>query len=227
MRWVITGTSRGIGLELARQLLERGDVVDAAARKPEESRGLAELRERHQARLRLVACDVSSDASVASFAEALAPGDVDVLVNNAGIMGRRAGIETVDPKDVIATFDTNAVGPLRVTRALLPRLKKGAKVAAITSGMGSIEDNTSGGAYGYRMSKAALNMAMRSMSVDFRDRGIVAVTINPGWVVTDMGGAGAPTPVETSAANIIRLVDGLGMGDTGKFLDHTGRTWPW
>jgi NAD(P)-dependent dehydrogenase (short-subunit alcohol dehydrogenase family) len=227
MRWVITGTNRGIGLELTRQLLERGDVVDAAARRSEAAGGLQELAARHAARLRLHACDVRSDASVLAFGEGLEPGPVDVLVNNAGVMGKLQSLEDLDLADMLTTLDTNALGAVRVTRAVLPRLGRGGKIVHITSGMGSISDNTSGGAYGYRMSKAALNMASRSMAMDLKGRGIASIVVNPGWVKTDMGGGGAPLPVEVSAANIIGLIDGLKMEQTGAFLDHSGREWGW
>ena len=120
---------------------------------------------------------------------------VDVVINNTGVSGRRAGLGDLDLEDVMRTFNTNALGAVRVTRAFLPHLRRGAgkRVAHISSGMGSISDNTSGGAYGYRMSKAALNMASKSMSIDLRGEGIISVVLNPGWVQTDMGGASAPT----------------------------------
>ena len=226
MRWVITGSNRGIGLELGRQLLARGDVVEAAARKPQDGGWAKELRA-SGAGLRVHACDVRDDASVRAFASALEAGPIDVLVNNAGVMGKLQALEELDMADVLATIDTNALGALRVTGALLPRLGRGSKVVHITSGMGSIGDNGSGGAYGYRMSKAALNMASRSMAADLRGRGISSIVVNPGWVKTDMGGRGAPLPVETSAANIIKLVDGLRPEQSGSFLDHSGREWPW
>ena len=227
MRWVITGTNRGIGLELTRQLLDRGDVVDAAARHPDADAYSKALGAGAGASLRIHACDVQKDESVRAFAEGLEPGAIDVLVNNAGVMGKLQSLEELDLQDVLATIDTNALGAVRVTRALLPRLKRGCKLVHITSGMGSIGDNTSGGAYGYRMSKAALNMASRSMAADLRGRGITSVVVNPGWVKTDMGGGGAPLPVETSAANIIRLIDGLRPEQSGSFLDHSGREWVW
>jgi NAD(P)-dependent dehydrogenase (short-subunit alcohol dehydrogenase family) len=208
-------------------LLERGDVVDAAARQPEAAPGLRALAKRHGERLRTHAVDVRSDENVRSFAAALAPGSIELVINNAGVMGKLKALEDVDFEDVLATYDTNAIGPLRVTSALISRLGRGCKVVQITSGMGSIGDNTSGGAYAYRMSKAALNMASRSMANDLRSRGIIAVVVNPGWVKTDMGGAGATTPVETSASNILRLIEGLTLEQSGAFLDHTGRTWPW
>jgi len=227
MRWVITGANRGIGLELTRQVLGRGDEVHATARAPAGATELMALGA--SGRLQVHAVDVTDDASVAALAAALEGVAVDVLVNNAGVMGKMQALEDLDMADVMRTFDTNTLGPLRVTGRLLPSLLRGAakKVVHITSGMGSIGDNTSGGAYGYRMSKAALNMACRSMAIDLRRHGISAVVVNPGWVKTDMGGRSAPTPVEESAKKIIALVDRVGLAESGSFLDYRGHGWPW
>ena len=226
MRWVITGTNRGIGLELVRQLLARGEYVEAGVRDLDRAHDVHALGELAEGRLRVLQCDVGDDASVRAFADAIGPIAVDVLVNSAGVMGEMQSLEGLDMLDVHRTFDIDALGPLRVTRALLPALQRSAtpRVVSITSGMGSISDNTSGGAYGYRMAKAALNMANKSMSVDLRARDVVCVVVNPGWVQTDMGGRGAPTPVEDSVAKMIALADALTIADTGKFLDWTGRT---
>ena len=225
MRIVITGANRGIGLELAAQYLARGDEVEAAVRRPEEATALRELG----GALRVHACDVSDDASVAAFASALGDVPVDVLINNAGVMGKMQALADLDMADILRTIDTNTLGVLRVTGKLLPHLKRGAgkKIVSISSGMGSISDNTSGGAYGYRLSKAALNMANRSMSVDLRRDGLIAVVMNPGWVQTDMGGSRAPTKVDDSVRAIIGLIDKLEPKDSGTFLDYRGHTWQW
>jgi NAD(P)-dependent dehydrogenase (short-subunit alcohol dehydrogenase family) len=225
MRWVVTGTNRGIGLEFVRQLIARGDHVDAAVRRMDRAGPVHALGDNAGGRLRVLACDTGDDGSVRAFADELGDVTVDVLVNSAGVMGRLQSLADLDFADVVRTYDIDALGPLRVTRALLPKLQNSARVVSITSGMGSISDNTSGGAYGYRMAKAALNMANKSMSVDLRGRGICCVVVNPGWVKTDMGGAGAPTAVEESVGKLIALTDGLSLADTGKFLDFTGRLW--
>ena len=153
MRIVITGANRGIGLEFCRQYLDRGETVDATARRPDEAKALHALAASAGARLRIHACDVQDDASVKAFAKALPAGGVDLLINNAGVMGKMSSLEELDLDDARNTFDVNALGPIRVTRALLPFLRQGqgAKVAHVTSKMGAISDNTSGGAYGYRM----------------------------------------------------------------------------
>lgn len=228
MRIVITGANRGIGLEFSRQFAARGEVVDATARHPESADALRTLAAEAAGRVRIHRCDVGDDHSVHELVQSLAPGKVDLLINNAGIYGRMQSLEELDLQDVIHTFSVDALGAIRVTRALLPNLREGGggKIAHITSKMGSVADNTSGGAYGYRMAKAALNMASKSMAVDLRADRIVSVVFNPGWVQTDMGGARAPTPVDQSVANMIRIIDRLRLEDSGRFFNHTGEEVP-
>lgn len=225
MRIVITGSNRGIGLELTRQCLNRGDTVIATVRDPS---AVKELNALANERLTVLACDVGDDASVRAFA-AKVTGPIDALINNAGVMGAMTSLENVDTADALTTYSVNALGPLRVTAALLPRLKEGKtkKVLHITSGMASISDNTSGGAYGYRMSKAALNMGNRSMAVDLKRDGIIAAVINPGWVKTDMGGEGAPLGVVESASGILAQLDAMSAKTSGEFLDYSGKQWSW
>ena len=229
MRWVITGANRGIGLELSCQLVSRGEQVEAGAREPLASKELAALALRSEGRLRVHPCDVASDASVVAFADALGDAPIDVLVNNAGVYGKMESLEALDLDDVRRTFEVNALGPIRVTRALIARVLSsvGRRVVHITSGMGSIADNGSGGAYGYRMSKAALNMANKSMSIDYGDRGVIAVVMNPGWVKTDMGGAAAPLSVEESVRLMLARIDALTTNDNGAFLNYRGGTFPY
>jgi len=228
MQIVVTGASRGIGLELVRQYLGRGDAVVAACRSPDGATALHALGREHGDRLRVLACDVGDDDSVAAFAAALAGTAVDLLINNAGV-GDWAGLDAVNTADALRVYNVNALGPLRVTRALLPNLRAGIgrKVAHITSGMGSIGDNSSGGAYAYRMSKAALNMASKSLAIDLADDGIVSVVINPGWVQTDMGGAGAPLAVQDSAEAMMARFDELTPAHTGAFLNWRGGEYAW
>jgi NAD(P)-dependent dehydrogenase (short-subunit alcohol dehydrogenase family) len=155
---------------------------------------------------------------------------VDALVNNAGIMGKRAsGLEALEMDDVLATYNTNALGMLRVTRALLPHLKEGAgkKILNVSTGMGSIADNTSGGGWGYRLSKAALNMATKNLALELGPIGIRCVAVNPGWVQTDMGGSSATMKVEESASRLIRIIDELTPEESGSFLDNDGKPYPY
>lgn len=229
MRFIVTGANRGIGLELARQLTARGDTVLAGVRDPVSAEELRSLASSQGSLLQIHACDIASDESARAFAASLGHEPVDVLINNAGIFGKNHGLEELDLDDVARTYNVNALGPIRVTRAVLPLLRKGKtrKIVHITSGMGSVTDNTSGGSYGYRMSKAALNMAAKSMSVDLRPEGILCVVMTPGWVKTDMGGPSAPTDVKESASRMIGMIDKMTLDDTGKFFDFKGGTIPY
>ncbi len=226
MRSVVTGANRGIGLELVRQLLARGGEVHAAVRDPDAA---GELRALGGDRLRIHRLDVLDPESVAALARALEAAPVDLLINNAGVYGGdHQHLSDVDFEDAVRTYRVNALGPLRVTLALLPNLKaaKG-KVIQVTSGMGSIADNKSGSFYAYRMSKAALNMMSRTLAVDLRGAGVASAVINPGWVKTDMGGPGAPTPVEESVRGMLHEIDAFTLDGTGGFLDWKGRPYPW
>ncbi|MFO0665513.1 MAG: SDR family oxidoreductase [Polyangiaceae bacterium] len=228
MRWVITGANRGIGLELVRQLVSRGEEVVAGARDPSAS-ALEQLVLASGGRAKAFACDVSNDESVATFAQSIGSAPIDVLVNNAGVYGKMQSLTGLDLEDVKHSFDVNALGPIRVTRALLRNVlsSQTKRVVHITSGMGSIADNTSGGAYGYRMSKAALNMANKSMSIDYGREGLVAIVMNPGWVRTDMGGQGAPLAVDVAVKHMLETIDALRPSDNGKFLNYKrGETYP-
>jgi NAD(P)-dependent dehydrogenase (short-subunit alcohol dehydrogenase family) len=215
---LITGANRGIGLELVRQLLARGDTVIAACRSA--SRELdatgAEVFE---------GLDVTSDDCLAALAGALEGRAIDWLVNNAGILERTA-LDTLDFDAMERQFRVNSLGPLRVTAALRDRLASGSKVFIVTSRMGSIEDNTSGGSYGYRMSKAAVNMAGKSLAVDLKDAGIGVFLLHPGWVATDMTG-GTGISVQDSAAGLVATMARLDLGQTGTFWHQEGYELPW
>jgi NAD(P)-dependent dehydrogenase (short-subunit alcohol dehydrogenase family) len=231
MRAVVTGANRGIGLELVRQLLARGDEVEAAVRDPDHAPELAALA---GPALRVHRVEVTQPASVAALATALGDAAIDLVINCAGINGGprqslSALAEDLTMPTVAHTYEVDAIGPLRVSVALLPHVRRGRgkKLVHITSGMGSIADNKSGGFYAYRMAKAALNMMSRSLSVDLRGDGIVSIVINPGWVKTDMGGAGANTEVGDSVRGILACIDGATLAQSGEFFDWKGGRYPW
>jgi NAD(P)-dependent dehydrogenase (short-subunit alcohol dehydrogenase family) len=231
MRIVVTGSNRGIGLELVRQAKARGDQVEACARQPADA---DELRALADDRVRIHPLEVTDEQSVRALAKALEGVAIDVVYNVAGVYGGpgqsiRQMADDLNLADVARTYDVNAMGPLRVAVALLPNVRKGAskKLVHVTSGMGSIDDNTSGGYYAYRMSKAALNMMSKSLAVDLQREGIASYVINPGWVQTDMGGRSAPTRVEDSVKAILREVDRATLSDSGAFLDYKGGRLTW
>ncbi len=216
---VITGANRGIGLELARQSKERGDDVIAACRTASD-----ELRELG---VRVVeGVDVTTDEGVDLLVTALVGHSVDVLINNAGLLTQES-LDDLDLDRIRRQIEVNALGPLRVTAALLPSMGQGSKVAMVTSRMGSIDDNTSGGSYGYRMSKAALNMAGKSLAEDLKARDIAVAILHPGFVRTDMTeGRGFVDPPE-SAAGLLARIDELTLQTTGGFWHANGERLPW
>jgi NAD(P)-dependent dehydrogenase (short-subunit alcohol dehydrogenase family) len=217
---LITGANRGIGLALAQRCVARGDQVIATCRT--SSAALAALGDG----VRIEAdVDVTSDASVAGLAERLGARAIDVLVLNAGIL-REDHLETVDLDDVVAQLAVNAVGPLRVLRALRLHLRPGGKVAVITSRMASMGDNGSGGSYGYRMSKAAVNALGVSAARDLRPAGISVAILHPGFVRTDMtDGAGNLTPDE-SARLLLERIDQVTLETSGTFWHASGQVLP-
>ena len=229
MRVAITGANRGIGLEFVRQLLCRGDTIEAGVREPSEAKQLQGLAREAEGRLRIHRLEVQDAASVQAFAVNVGEFPVDLLINNAGVSGKWQGLSELDYEDMARTLAINTLGPLRLTAALMPALLKGAarKAVHVSSAMGSIGKNAEGGAYGYRMSKAALNMGVRSMAQDFRAQGLITVALNPGWVQTDMGGANAPLRPEESVRNMRRVIDGLGPEQSRRFFDHDGSELPW
>ena len=224
MRTVVTGANRGIGLELARQLLARGDQVEAGAREPSSAESLLQLASTSDGRLRVHALDVAVDESVRAFAREVGTLPLQLLINNAGTMGQRgAPLADLDTDSVVHTFSVNAVGPLRVTQALFPALRAGkAKVVNISSTMGSIADNRSGGSMDYRLSKAALNMLSRNLAHELAPDGITVISLHPGWVQTDMGGASAPLAVNASVRALLKVIDRLRPEDSGGFFNQRG-----
>jgi NAD(P)-dependent dehydrogenase (short-subunit alcohol dehydrogenase family) len=221
--YLVTGAGRGIGLEFIRQLRGRGDTVVATVRDVERAGALRELG------ARVEALAVDDPASIAALGERLAGVPIDVLINNAGIRDTGDGLAELRAETLQHVFAVNAVGPMLVVQALLSSLRAGSgrRIAHITSTLGSIGDNTSGGAYAYRASKAALNMLNKSLAVELDREGFVCVVLSPGWARTDMGGADAPLSVETSVRGLLAVVDGLAPGSSGRFYNHDGRELRW
>lgn len=222
--YLITGANRGIGYEFCRQLTNRGDRVIAVCRTPSES--LQELAQRAEVTL-LTDVDITSDASVAALANQLKGIAIDVLINNAGIL-KLVTLEQLDLDSIREQFEVNALGALRVTHALLPNLAPGAKLILMTSRMGSIEDNTSGSSYGYRMSKVALSMAGKSLAIDLKPKGIAVAILHPGLVQTRMTQftPHGITP-EVSVQGLLNRIDDLTLENTGTFWHSNGDILPW
>ena len=215
---IITGANRGIGLELCRQLSERGDEVTAVCRHSASALEALNVRV-------VEGVDVTEPAFIDQLVAKLKGETFDWLFNNAGVLGR-GGLEALDFEDMERQFRVNSLGPLRVTSALLPNLRDGSKVGILTSRMGSIDDNTSGGYYGYRMSKAAVNIVGKSLSVDLRESGIAVAILHPGMVATDMTG-GNGVPVSHAAQGLIQRMDELKLETSGSFWHAEGYLLPW
>lgn len=222
---LITGANRGIGLELTRQYAAAGWDVIACCRKPKDATALAKIK----GKIELKALDVAKPASITKLAAALKGRAIDVLLNNAGILGRRVGFGKAESKEFLSVMQVNALGPLLMTEAFWGHVKrsKGKKIAAITSGMGSIASGANGGSYAYRSSKAALNMVMANAAGDLKVKGIAVATISPGWVKTDMGGKNASITATESAAGIIKVIAGLNADNTGSFFNYDGKPIAW
>jgi len=217
---LVTGANRGIGLALVEALIARGSRVIGACRTSSEALAQtgAEVVD---------GVDVTSEESVLKLAQTVGDRKLDLLINNAGILIWGDQLSSIDFDGVLKQFEVNALGPLRVTAALRTRLAKGAKVALITSRMGSIDDNGSGGAYGYRMSKAALNMAGKSLAVDLKPAEVAVAILHPGMVKTDMvGDHGQIEPAE-AAKGLLARIDELTLEKTGGFWHANGQTLPW
>lgn len=228
MHYVVTGANRGIGLEFARQLAQQGNHVTATARDVGGAVALHELAAAHSGRVRVAPLDHSDPASVSALAGSI-EGPVDVLINNAGAFMGEGALGSIDYAVIEQNMLANAIGPLRLTEALLPALRHGTTrlVATVSSRMGSVGDNTSGGYWAYRMSKAAVNMAMKSLAVGLAPEGFRVVALNPGWVQTDMGGPNAQISAGESVAGMLGVIGALSTADSGSFFDWRGNRVPW
>lgn len=215
MNVVLTGGNRGIGLELATQYAALGHDVVVGCRSDAEIPGVTVVS----------GVDVTSDDGIARLVEAC-PDRVDLLINNAGVLQRNA-LSDLDLDSIRLQFEVNALGPIRVTRALLGKLERGSKVAIVTSRMGSIADNTSGSHYGYRMSKAAVNMGGVSLARDLAPKGIAVCLLHPGYVKTRMTGFNGNWGPAEAAEALRARIDELTPSTSGSFWHAEGQQLPW
>ena len=218
--YLVTGANRGIGYEYCRQLQARGDTVIAACRTATEELKVLGVRVEE-------GIDVTSAPAIVGLHERLGETEIDVLINNAAI-AKRITLEHLDFDSIREQFEVNALGALRVTQVLLPHFKAGTKIALMTSRMGSLADNTSGGSYGYRMSKVALSMAGKSLSHDLKPLGIAVAILHPGLVQTRMTNftTNGITP-EVSVRGLLARIDELTLDNTGSFWHSNGEVLPW
>jgi NAD(P)-dependent dehydrogenase (short-subunit alcohol dehydrogenase family) len=223
---LITGAGRGLGLEFARQFAGEGWDVIATVRDPAKGAAVARLGKSVEIHL----LDVGDRAAVARLARDLKGRPIDVLVCNAGIYGPRGSyFGRTDYALWDEIMKVNVMAPMALVEALADNVaaSKLKRIVMMSSGMGSIADNTSGGAHMYRTSKAALNALAKCLAADLADRGITVVTVSPGWVKTDMGGTGAPLTPKASIEGLRSVIKNVTLFDSGKFFSHDGSELPW
>lgn len=228
---LITGANRGIGLEFCNQYAAAGWRVLACCRDPGKADALKQLAARYPDLIKLHALEVTDHAQIEQLARTLSDETIDLLINNAGVYldAQFKGFGHTDYAQWMLAFQVNTMAPLKMVEAFVEQIARSKLklIVTITSQMGSIDDNGSGGSYLYRSSKAAANMVVKSMAVDLKEQGITSVAFNPGWVKTDMGGPNAMIPVEQSVSDMRKVIAGLTPADTGKFIGNGGRVIPW
>jgi NAD(P)-dependent dehydrogenase (short-subunit alcohol dehydrogenase family) len=228
---LITGANRGIGLEFCRQYAADGWRVLACSRYPEKSDELNKLASRNPELIKVHALDVADHVEIDRLAQILADESIDLLINNAGIYPEsdKSGFGHTDYAEWIQAFRINTMAPLKMAETFAAQIARGKQktIVTITSKMGSIADNSGGGSYLYRSSKAAVNMVVKSLAIDLKPLGITAVVFHPGWVKTDMGGPNAMISAEQSVSGIRKVISGLSTDDSGKFFGYDGQAIPW
>lgn len=231
MHVLVTGANRGLGLEFTRQYLARGATVYAACRQPGQALALNHLAADHPAKLKLLPLDVSRPASIDALRSELdlLTDRLDRLVNNAGILVRGERFGQLDPEAMARSYQTNAIGPVLLAQACADLLAKGesARIANISSGLGSISGVDGFNSPSYNASKAALNMWTRLLAQALNPHGVLCFALRPGWVRTDMGGEGAPLAAEASVAGMIAQFEQAGPDDQASLLGHDGSRTPW
>ncbi|WP_020166621.1 MULTISPECIES: SDR family oxidoreductase [Methylotenera] len=224
---LITGANRGIGLEFTKQYAADGWKVLACCRDPESADALQTLASTSK-NVQVVALDVGNFSQIDSLALQLKDEVIDVLINNAGVYPQSTFGDT-NYDDWAAAFKINSMTSLKMAEAFVQHITRSQlkKIATLTSKMGSIDDNSGGESYIYRSSKTAVNMVMKSLSIDLKPYGISVVTLHPGWVQTDMGGANGLINTQTSVTGLRRVIDALSLESTGKFIAYDGKSINW
>lgn len=226
---LITGANRGIGLALTEQFAEDGWQVLACCRNPADAGQLRVLTDRGLA-VEVHALDVTNYAQMAALADQLGARPIDILLSNAGIYGSKgAGFGEVDAEEWRQVLEVNTIAPLMLVQALVEQVAASQQklVAVISSKVGSIADNSSGGSYMYRSSKTAVNQVVKSLSIDLAGRGISVISLHPGWVQTDMGGPNAEISTDQSVSGLKGILQSAGLAQSGQFIEYDGSSIPW
>ena len=226
---LITGANRGLGLGFVKKYLEKNVHVLCTTRDISGSKELLECKERYPNNIEIFELDLLKENGAETLANQLNGMPIDILINNAGVGSSNQHFEAVSSKPWLEVLKVNLIAPLIITQSLIENVKKSSvkKINFLSSQLGSIEDNTSGGMYIYRSSKTGLNQVVKSLSVDLKPKGITVVALHPGWVKTDMGGPNAPVSIDESVEGMIRVIETTDIKDTGKFLNYDGRELPW
>ncbi len=227
---LITGTNRGLGLEFTKQYAEAGWRVFACCRNPDTAEKLLELTAKHSSLISLYALDIRDFNQIDKLAESFSQ-PIDILINNAGIYpaSPNGKLANSDYDKWLEAFRINSLAPFKMAQAFAGQIEKGQikKIINLTSKMGSIDDNTSGGSYLYRSSKTALNMIIKSLSFELASKGISTIVLHPGWVQTDMGGPNGLINAQQSVSGMRKVIDKLTLADSGKFFAYDGKVIPW
>ena len=222
---MITGANRGLGLDFVRSYAADGWRVDACCRNPDKAKALKAV----EGEVVIHRLDVTDGPRVAGLAREMADEPIDLLINNAGIYHPKRGFGETDYTDWLEELKVNTLAPMRMAERFVKQVAASElkRIVNISSAMGSIARNESGGSYVYRSTKAALNMVSKGLAADLAGRGITVIALSPGWVETDMGGAGADLTPEESVALMRQVIDGLTPADSGRFLNQRGEEQPW
>jgi NAD(P)-dependent dehydrogenase (short-subunit alcohol dehydrogenase family) len=227
---LITGTNRGIGFELTKQYLQDDFRVLACCRLSGTTEELHSLNDQYPETLTIIDLDVTDTNYIEKLSEQLQHEAIDILINNAGIIdSEHTHLDHIESEAFLDTFKTNSLAPLLLAKGLLPSIARSQLklIANISSSMGSISENTSGGYYAYRASKAALNAITKSLSIDLVDHGVTVLSLHPGWVQTAMGGAEAPITPAESVKGLRQILQKVTLADSGSFIAYDGRMISW
>ena len=226
---LVTGANRGLGLGFVKNYLGKNVNVVSTTRDIKNSRELLALKERFPKNMEIFELDLLKESAGYTLANFLGDRPIDILINNAGIGSTNQHFQAVSPKPWLEVLKVNLIAPLMVTQSIIDNVKKSVdkKIYFLSSQLGSIGDNTSGGMYIYRSSKTGLNQVVKSLSVDLKPLGITVVSLHPGWVKTDMGGPNAPVSIDESIKGMMQVIDTTDIRDTGRFLNYDGKELPW
>lgn len=228
---LITGANRGIGLEFSKQFAADGWRVLACSRHPEKSKVLNKLAAKYPEQITVHALDVANHEQINRLVQTLANKSIDLLINNAGVYPGSKGCNfgDTDYEAWAHAFLVNTMAPLRMAEAFAPQITRSSQktIVTITSKMGSVADNSRGGSYIYRSSKSAVNMVVKSLAIDLKSIGIIAVLLHPGWVRTDMGGPSGLISTKQSVSGMRNVISQISLADSGKFFAYDGQIIPW